>query len=32
MTKLTNKAEIHAVANEAEVLLRSVCEALEKNY
>ena len=32
MTKLTNNAEIHAVANEAEVLLRRVCEALEKNY
>ena len=31
MTKLTNNHEVHAVAQEAEVRLRRVCEALDKN-
>jgi uncharacterized protein (DUF302 family) len=32
MTKLTNNAEVHAVALEAELRLRRVCDALEKNH
>jgi uncharacterized protein (DUF302 family) len=31
MTQLTTNPQVHAVANEAEVRLRRVCSALEKN-